>query len=1103
MTVFFSLFTSPPDLDLPRGVLSWLGWLSLLGMLIWAAWRCREKDRTWTPLQWLIMTALILVVPLTSLFFGIRLPAEPLPSTPGLPFDPTGTTLMVLSALPWVVAAGLLGTVAALGVAVFSGMLLSLWDSHHLFTILEIAGLAILFSACIRQRYRTLLYRVVRHPAGAALLLALGYAPLYILSGFAATPATLAVRMDYALTQSWQVMVARGGALIFAGLLAEALYLFRLPMWGCKGPLLPSPAESNLQLRFLYRTAPLAAILVLVMAISGWVVAGKVAKTMVRDRLSSIALVAAESLPHFMETGQSLIMNLADSDLLDIPPHQLQRELGERMRVVPYYRQLSLFDAQGGFVAGYPITRLEELHLAPQELTGIHLALQGVLFQNYTLDAWPGDGSAQISFLAAVADESGQITGVLVGRTDLSSNPFTQPAIQALETMQEVGGEGMILDENRQIIYHTQSALVMNEYVGAVPEQDEFFADASSAATRRLVYYRPTVGRPWSVVLAVPAEYAQQLALTNAVPLMILLPLLVLLAFMSLRLGLQTVTSSLHRLAKEATLISQGDLDHPLQVEGIDEVGSFGKAFEQMRLSLKARLEELSHLLQVSQGVASHLELQDAILPVLQAALGDEASLARIVLVSEALGESQNEAPLVYGRGSAAETWSYLDGQIIDLVRQQGTLVIPNTQRMQQLIIPHGALQPGAVLAVGIYHESTYYGVLWVGYDEAHAFTETEIQFMTTLAGQAALAATNARLYTTAEVGRRRLEAVLASTPEPVMVIDERMCIFLLNPAAMQVHGLIGSVVAGQPVQEVILHADLLELIVMAGDEKQSRREIAMPDGRIYSASVSPVVAEGRSAGKICILRDITHYKELDTLKTEFVATVSHDLRSPLTLMRGYATMLDMVGDLNEQQKSYVNKIVSGVEGMSGLVGNLLDLGRIEAGIGLQIESVDVMEVIQKVLDALLPQASQKKIQLEKQGVIAYPEGQPLVIQADPALLEQALYNLVENAVKYSTTGGVVCVGCEASKGSVVITVRDNGIGIAPVDLPHMFEKFYRSGGREAHKQRGMGLGLAIVKSIVERHGGKVSVQSSLGKGSTFYIEIPLEQDRDSGRKVV
>jgi PAS domain S-box-containing protein len=380
---------------------------------------------------------------------------------------------------------------------------------------------------------------------------------------------------------------------------------------------------------------------------------------------------------------------------------------------------------------------------------------------------------------------------------------------------------------------------------------------------------------------------------------------------------------------------------------------------------------------------------------------------------------------------------------------------------------------------------------MWVAFDHPRNFSEEEIRFLSTLTSEASLAATSARLYAMAEIGRQRMEAVLSSTPEPVLVFDEQARLLLLNPAAVQVPGLILSSVEGRPVKEVIGQPELENLLVMPLTERISSREINLGNGKVYYASVSPVVAEGSMVGRVCILRDITHFKELEQLKSDFVATVSHDLRSPLTLMRGYATMLQMVGDLNEQQKGYVRKIVSGVENMNRLVNNLLDLGRIEAGIGLQIDRVPVGEVVDDVVNSLQLQAVQKDIQLARETASAAKD---LLIEADRALIQQAVYNLVENAVKYTAVGGQVKVRTESRLNSVLVEVHDNGIGIAPLDLPHLFEKFYRSGRREAYQQRGTGLGLAIVKSIAERHGGRVWVDSQLGKGSVFSLEVPCHQ---------
>jgi signal transduction histidine kinase len=204
--------------------------------------------------------------------------------------------------------------------------------------------------------------------------------------------------------------------------------------------------------------------------------------------------------------------------------------------------------------------------------------------------------------------------------------------------------------------------------------------------------------------------------------------------------------------------------------------------------------------------------------------------------------------------------------------------------------------------------------------------------------------------------------------------------------------------------------------------------------------------------------------------------------------------MLEMVGELNEQQQGYVRKIISGVENMSRLVNNLLDLGRIEIGVGLQVEHVTLLDVIQRVASSLQLQASQKNITLN----VELPRDMPNAVEADEALLQQAVYNLVENAIKYTPDGGRVTIRTSSLPGYLIFSIEDSGIGIAADDLPRLFEKFYRGKQREARAQHGSGLGLAIVHSIATNHGGRVWVDSVVGKGSTFHLQIPLSQNKDT-----
>ncbi len=1102
MQIVLTLLTYYPYLNLPYQLAGWMGWLLLAVVIVWGIRQTWEKTNgaKRSPWRLALLVGLGLGVPITALFIGIRLTSVNILPVPGIPVESGTPIIMLFSMLPWMLAAGLIGPAAAVFLAILAGIFLSLWGTHSPFTILEMAGLALVFSFLIRQRYRTRFYSMLRSPLVAAFFLSLVYAPVYMLTTFLTTPGSVAVQLDYALTQTWVIMLTRAVELITAGLFAEAVFRARIPMWGRNEPLRPSPSETSLQARFANTAIPLILALILTLMVSDWVVAGAAARNMISERLSSTTRVAAESLPYFLETGQNLIINIAGEGLDEQSEIELQGTLANHLRQVPYFRQLYVFDRYGNPVTGYPVLREDQLHLTKEEEAGIKLALKGVLIQTYTIPPWPGESTAQISFIATVRDDAGNATGVLLGRTDLATNPFTQPAIEALGTLGDIGGEGMILDENHNILYHAEADMIMTPYTGEIPESDsKFFSGTSPTGLRRLVYFHRIFGRPWAVVLSVPAEMAQELSLKIAVPLLVVLLATAMFISVVVRWGLQSVVTSMRRLADQADVISQGQLDQPLPGDmGVDEVGRLGTAFEEMRVGLKARLAELNHLFQVSNEVAANLEVGEALMPVLQAAQINGIASVRAVLVPEVSFDDIHASLVAFGAGSSNGAYSYLDRQLFDLMRNHESLSVPNTSRVRRLNFPSHARVPGALIAWSLHHENGYNGVFWLAWDETHDITSAEKRYLTTLAGLAGLAASNSRLYATSEIGRQRLESVLASTPEPVLVVDEHMCLLLLNPAALQVPGLIASPEPGRTVQEVIMHDELLDLVMEPVEKGILSHEVQLANDRIYQAMVSPVMAEERCVGRILILQDITHFKQLDRLKTEFVSTVSHDLRSPLTLMKGYATMLQMVGELNEQQKVYVSKIMGGVDSMSRLVNNLLDLGRIDAGIGLKIERVQVGQVIDRVVQLLTPQANQKNIQIVRE----YPtagEGGQLEVEADPALLEQALYNLVENAIKYTPMAGKIFVGLRIGSGSVVLYVRDTGIGIAPLDMPHVFEKFYRSGRREAYRQRGTGLGLAIVKSIAERHKGQAWVESSLGKGSTFHFSIPYNQTEAGG----
>ena len=1057
---------------------------------------------------------LLALLPFTTLFIGLRLPPGDALPPPGRPIDPGGPIAMLFLAVPCAIAAGLLGPWAAALLAFLSGLGLMLWDTHSLFTPFELALLAAAWGAALQQRYRTLLFQSLRRPLVAALALSASYLLLYWWRALSSVTGDLVIRLDYALTHLGWSALSVALTLAIAGLFAEGIALALPHLWGGKTPLQPSPFERTLQARFLVSLSPLAFALLAFLIGGDWWVANRAAYNMLQSRLADTAHLSVEILPFYLQTGQNLIQELAaDPLLLAASPADLSPLLQTSLRRAPFFSQLFILDQSGAPLAGYPNPDYAASPPSTDELLGIQRASAGVPVQVYPLPPL-GDAPAQVVFIARLLDAGGQPQGVLVGRSDLASNPLIQPLLTNLQSFTQLGGDGLLLDDQGRVLYHSNAERWLDTYTK--PDGAEnFYEDRAPDGTRRLVYYQPAPGHPWAVVLALPARQAQQVALSIAAPLLLVVLLLFLLAAFILRLGLRRVTASLETLSAEAHRIAAGELENPLSVQGVDEVGALRRSFEQMRSSLKARLDELNLLLAASQGVASSLEMERSIRSVLEASLSTRACAARVVLEPAAVPDlAAHHAPLkAFAAGRLANTYADLDEQILASTRQQDRLVLAGPARTRSLAYPSAAPRLEAVVALALRHESLYYGALYLLFDAPHQLTDDEMRFLITLSGHAALAAANARLFLSAEIGRQRLEAILASTPDPVLVTDHLNRLLLANPAAWQTVGFVPNASLGQPIDQILAQKELVQLLSYSNDQprpdkpssaqqssvQQSSAEVSLKNARIYLATASSVIAGGAPVGRVCVMRDITHFKELDALKSEFVSTVSHDLRSPLTLMRGYATMLEMVGNLNEQQMSYVRKIVASVETMSRLVNNLLDLGRIEAGLELQIDMVSINDVVERVIGALQLLATQKKIQLNTELASNLP-----LIEADQSLLQQALYNLVENGIKYTEIGGRLSVRVRqdaveqipGEPGRMLFEVQDTGIGIPAGELSRLFEKFYRGAQREAIKQKGSGLGLAIVKSIADRHHGRVWVESQLGKGSTFYLAVPLRQPR-------
>ncbi len=330
------------------------------------------------------------------------------------------------------------------------------------------------------------------------------------------------------------------------------------------------------------------------------------------------------------------------------------------------------------------------------------------------------------------------------------------------------------------------------------------------------------------------------------------------------------------------------------------------------------------------------------------------------------------------------------------------------------------------------------------------------------------------------------LEAILNSLNEGVMVLDNALQFVFVNLAARNVLGLGNAALAKDPLTNHITQPDILDLLHSAQTQGLSQeREVPLGEKQVFSVRVFPV----SGVGIVVSLQDITTLKMMDRIKSDFIHSVSHDLRSPLTAILGYVELLERIGPLNDQQREFVRRVQSSVHSITALVNDLLDLGRIEAGFDTSREPVNMGEILRYSLETFHTLAQEKNIMLSAQ---ISPNLPPM--RGNPIRLRQLVDNLLGNAIKYTSSGGRVSVRLQAEDDQIIFQVSDTGVGIPLADQPHIFEKFYRASNTPKDAP-GTGLGLAIVKSIVDNHQGRVWVSSTPGQGSTFSVLLPTYQE--------
>jgi PAS domain S-box-containing protein len=404
---------------------------------------------------------------------------------------------------------------------------------------------------------------------------------------------------------------------------------------------------------------------------------------------------------------------------------------------------------------------------------------------------------------------------------------------------------------------------------------------------------------------------------------------------------------------------------------------------------------------------------------------------------------------------------------------------------------------------------------------EGPAFSQGDLEFISILGGKAAIAIENARLYEAAQrelTERKRVEEELTrvatelqqlidTANAPIFGVDANGLVNEWNQKAAEITGHSKDEVCGRSLVEDFIAEDYKVLVKEVLDNALVGKETSNFEFPLYTKDGKRVEvllnatprrdASGNIVGVVGVGQDITHLKEVDRLKSNIVANVSHELRAPLASIKAYTELLldELEGEDRALRHRFLTIIDRETDRLTGLICDVLDLSRLEAGqFALKKEPLYIGEIIGDILDLYDIQAQDRKISIHAD---VQPDLPPIL--ADRELMTMIIKNLVGNAIKFSKEGGQVGVLAREEDARLILSIVDRGTGIPPDDLPHIFEKFYRVWSTTESGIEGVGLGLVLAKEAAEAHGGKIEVESKLGVGSRFIVTLPMVgQDADT-----
>ncbi|MGV8025056.1 MAG: sensor histidine kinase [Anaerolineaceae bacterium] len=966
--------------------------------------------------------------------------------------------LILFQAIPWIAAAIFEKRMLSITLALISSMIFSGFFGHNIFFILLILSVAFIFNYFLSEK-SGFLVKIKQHP-----LMILGLAivcsfPLFYLERFTSSSNDLPLRLDTCLHNGWIFYLSRILELMIAGFVAEILVTKKGKVGdqGTQFKNLPEKKKISLHLiGFFYLTLLILTVLwnsTRVHALDEW-----------KNEISGqIGMIDTAIMSDFTSNAIR-IDQLSKEILLSKNNTEIREEIKPLFQPIQNLDEFYLFNIQGELVFSYPFISEEQLVISDPEIRLFQTTLQENTIQ--AAFSSPDPSNLFMSTLYPVVGNDKNIQGVVIARVDVKNNPVFLPLATLIESYQSKG---------------LQIAFANTLINARVNWNDQLNEEVMNTAPATSLY--AAIGlEGWGIEMSLNKQAFLTDFYNDFVPYLITTLVCTIavsgfyfIKWMNLEKAVISLTS---RFSADDSENSKPE--NPVIFPRI--VLEFMQVLKAIIKKMDKRFQETQALLDLWQSYDNQVLFHSFVEKALTA-FSEEDTLFIKVLVEKKQGDQVPDEYLL-SVDKDSENYSYLDEQISKVIEDQDQLVIGNTARFHQLVRAIGKPFPQAFIITKFPIDSERKGTFIHAYRSAHEFSKDSIERFNQKAE--AFYAQMAAIIRLQQwlIEKKILSTLFDDLNFPLFIFlnkellygNKAACSFL-NEDDAEEHTSIEKRVHENEIYNIMLRNAAQEKTVVTKE---------MPSGDKYEIDILNSNDSETGQISVLLLKDITSEKKREEITHDFVNLLSHDLRSPITVMQGYSKMLPMVGELNATQQDYLEKIKNGLETITVLVEGILTEDRIENGMVISSSEIILPNMIQNIISQLESLANQKRVKIVLTDITP-----GVSIQGDAVLLKQALYNVMHNAIKYSELDGSIEIKLVENEQDIALEIRDSGPGIAAIDIPFIFEKYYHPKAGETSTEKIGGSGLYIAKFIINAHRGNIAVESELGKGAIFRINLP------------